>query len=83
VVSPLFETLNKESYIFIEDRSKMHKGKARLPKLNAGIRGFIWPLSSPDLNPIEKAWRWMREELKKLPDVPTTLNDLKREMQAL
>jgi hypothetical protein len=32
----------------------VHKGKARLPRLNHGVRGFDWPPSSPDLNPIEK-----------------------------
>jgi hypothetical protein len=42
----------KEEFIFIEGGSKVHKGKARLPKLEKGIRGFDWPSSSPDLNPI-------------------------------
>jgi transposase len=67
VIFPLFETLDREQCIFIEDGSKVHKGKARLLKLNAGIRGFYWPPSSLDLNPIEKVWWWMKEELKKLP----------------
>ena len=35
------------------------------------------------MNSIEKVWRWMKEELKKLPYVPTTLEDLKKEIQAL
>jgi hypothetical protein len=30
----------KAEFIFIEDRAKIHKGKARLPCLNQGIRGF-------------------------------------------
>jgi len=56
VVFPLFETLGSD-YIYIEDGSKVHKGKARLPRLEHGVRGFNWPPSSPDLNPIEKVWR--------------------------
>jgi hypothetical protein len=44
----------QKEFIFIEDRSKVYKGKACLPKLEKGIRGFDWLPSLPDLNPIEK-----------------------------
>jgi hypothetical protein len=57
VIFPFYDTLTddqKAEFIFIEDRAKIHKGKAKLPRLNRGIRGFNWPLSSPDLNPIKK-----------------------------
>jgi hypothetical protein len=39
VVFPLFDTVRSE-YIFIEDGSKVHKGKAKLPRLLHGICGF-------------------------------------------
>ena len=55
VVFPLFDQLGPE-YIFMEDGSKVHVGNAQLPKLQHGIKGFFWPPSSPDLNPIEKVW---------------------------
>ena len=64
----------------MEDGAKVHAGSARLPRLSYGIRGFKWPPSSPDLNPIEKVWRWMKEELKKLGYVPKSIEDLKREL---
>lgn len=67
----------------MEDGSKVHKGKARLPRLNKGIKGFNWPPSSPDLNPIEKVWRWMKEEITKMINLPTTIEDLKRVLQEL
>ena len=57
VVFPFYNTLmdkQKGEFIFMEAGAKVHKGKARLPRLNYGIRGFDWPPSSPDLNPIEK-----------------------------
>jgi hypothetical protein len=38
----------------MEDSAKIHQGKARLLIFEKGIRGFDWPLSSPDLNLIEK-----------------------------
>ena len=56
VVFPLFDGLGPD-YIFIEDGSKVHVGYTRLPQLQHGIRGFNWPPSSPDLNPIEKVWQ--------------------------
>jgi hypothetical protein len=60
----------------MEDRSKVHKGKARLPRLNRGIRGLDWPPSSLDLNPIKKIWRWMKNEINKLETVPMTKEDM-------
>lgn len=82
IVFPLFDTLGPD-YIFMEDGSKVHLGYARLPRLEHGVRGFNWPPSSPDLNVIEKVWRWMKEELKRLPFVPTSVDQLKREIQRL
>jgi transposase len=41
----------------MKDGAKVQKGKARLPKLKKGIKGFDWPPTSPGLNPIEKVWR--------------------------
>ena len=82
VVFPLFDSLGPE-YIFVEDGAKVHKGKARLPWLEHGIRSFDWPPSSPDLNIIERVWRYMKEELKKLPYVITTKDELKREIQRI
>ena len=55
----------------------------QLPRLNHGIRGFDWPPSSPDLNPIEKVWRWMKHEITKLETVSTTIEDLKEVLQEL
>jgi hypothetical protein len=61
----------------------VHKGKARLPRLNHGVRGFDWPPSSPDLNPIEKIWRWIKDEINKLNTIPLTIKDLKEVLQEL
>jgi hypothetical protein len=47
----------KAEFIFIEDGAKVHKGKARLPRLNRGICKFDWLPSSLDLNPIKKIWQ--------------------------
>jgi transposase len=86
VVFPWFDSLlskQKEEFIFMEDGAKVHKGYARLPRLNRGLRGFSWPPSSPDLNPIKKVWRWIKNKITKLETVPTTIEDLKEVLQEL
>jgi hypothetical protein len=43
VVFELRDNMTKDErleYIFMEDRAKVHKGAARLPRLEKGIRGF-------------------------------------------
>src|SRR5271167_4732228 len=79
VVFSLFDQLGLE-YIFMEDDAKVHAGSARLPQLQHGVRGFNWPPSSLDLNSIEKVWRWMKEELKKLSYVLKNREDLCKEI---
>jgi hypothetical protein len=57
VISLYYDSLTprqQKEFIFIEDGAKVHQGKARLWRLNKGVKGFDWPPSSPDLNPIEK-----------------------------
>ena len=86
VIFPFYDSLTleqQEEFIFMEDGAKIHKGMARLPKLEKGIKGFIWPPSSPDLNPIEKVWRWMKHEINQLDCVPTTVEDMKEVLREL
>ena len=86
MIFPWYDTLNeaqKVEVIFIEDSAKVHKGKAKLPRLNKGIRGFNWPPSSPDLNPIKKVWRQIKEEITKMINLLTTIKQLKRVLQDL
>jgi transposase len=67
----------------MEDGAKIYKGVAKLPRKLCGLRGFDWPPSSPDLNPIEKVWRWMKNEITKLETVPTSIEDMKEVLQEL
>ena len=75
----LFDQLGPE-YIFIKDGAKVYARSTRLPRLQHRIRGFSWPPSSPDLNPIKKVWRWMKEELKKLPYILKNKADMCKEL---
>jgi len=53
----------------MEDWSTVYKWKAKITASGTRIRGFNWLPSLPDLNPIERVWRYMKEESKKLPYV--------------
>ena len=86
VIKPYYDSLTseqKQEFIYMEDGAKVHQGKARLWRLNHGIKGFDWPPSSPDLNPIEKIWRWMKHEITKLETVPTLIKDIREVLQEL
>ncbi|PMD36811.1 hypothetical protein L207DRAFT_515315, partial [Hyaloscypha variabilis F] len=67
----------KLELVFIK---KLPRRRGIYSKAYLCIRGFKWPPSSPNLNPIEKVWRWMKEELKKLGYMPKSIEDLKREL---
>ena len=86
IIGPYYASLSpeeQEKFIFMEDGAKVHQGAARLWRLNHRIRGFDWPPSSPDLNPIEKVWRWMKNEITKLESVPTSKEDMREVLREL
>lgn len=66
----------QEELIFMEDGSKVYKGKAHLLKLEKGIRGFDWPPSSPNFKPIEKVWRCVKIKITKLEKFSTNKEDI-------
>ena len=69
----------------MEDGAKIHQGYANAVRGTIGLQGFEmgWPPSSPDLNPIEKIWRWMKNRISQMEPFPTTIEDLKAAVQAL
>lgn len=85
VVIPLLEGLeeHKDDILFMEDGAPIHKRYATKVRLGAGIHGFIWPPSSPDFNPIEKVWRWMKMRITQMEIFPTTVEDLEKALQDL
>ena len=74
-----------EQTVFMEDGAKIHLGFAKEVRARYKIKGFDkgWPPSSPDLNPIEKVWRWMKARITEMEPFPTTINELKAAVQAL
>jgi transposase len=56
-----------EDDVLLLDNSSVHKSKLVLSTLEeCGIKYMFLPPYSPDLNPIELLWAWMKSILKKL-----------------
>jgi len=65
----------KQGSVIILDNATFHK-KSVLPKLaqKKNCRVLFLPPYSPDLNPIEKKWAWLKKRLRKiLPDFDSFL----------
>jgi transposase len=59
--------------IFMQDRAPGHSARYTIDELwQRGISPIFWPPFSPDLNPIETVWDWIKDYIElHYPDLPT------------
>lgn len=61
----LFSAAGVQDWAFLLDGASAHRAPATVAFMRAnGIRSIAdWPPNSPDLNPIENAWAWLKQQL--------------------
>jgi transposase len=58
----------------MQDSAPAHAVKGTIEDLRErGILCIQWPLYSPDLNPIETVWNWMKDELRGYDELRTAI----------
>jgi transposase len=66
----------------MQDNAPGHGAIATIEELNTrGLRPIFWPPNSPDLNPIEQIWNWMKDYIDK--KCPTIHSSYQRVRQAV
>jgi transposase len=76
--------MDQETFIFQQDNASVHTARKVIDFFEENnITILAWPPHSPDLNPIEHVWAYMKKELDRYPEAPKTLNELWDRVQAI
>ena len=67
-VRPIIAILGdpQTNWLFMDDNATCHTSHlSQAKKQELGLRRLDWPAKSPDLNPIEHVWAWIKREVRK------------------
>lgn len=76
IVYPLRNEIG-ENFIFQDDNARPHRTRRVQVALDEGnIERMIWPANSPDMNPVEQMWDYVKRAILKRNNPPQTTRDL-------
>lgn len=82
VFLPFLERLGHpaQDFVFMQDGAPCHTAKASINCLNTlNVEDLPWPSNSPDLNPIENCWAYLK--LKVYSRTNSTIEELKKNIE--
>lgn len=69
---------NGEAQTYMDDGASCHDAQSVVDYCaELGIQRPFWPPNSPDMNPIEHIWGWLKHHLTNLDPVPRNLDEVK------
>ena len=70
------KALNPEGFIFMCDNDPKHTADKSVKFISHTFMDYLkWPSYSPDINPMENTWAWLKRRVSK--DMPSNINSLK------
>jgi hypothetical protein len=63
--------------MYIDDNAPIHRAHVvQQWKAQYGVPCLDWPPYSPDMNPIENVWSYLKKKIQRFPNRPQTLEEL-------
>jgi len=76
--------IERQDFIFQQDNASAHKASIVNNYLSRmKIRVLDWPPNSPDMNPIEHLWAYIKQQLDRYPEAPKTMEELWERIQKI